>query len=259
MELLQSLYLTQMMHTISSAMTVPVVVALLLFIVYAIYTIGSLVVEAAVERRRYCAKVPALVAQLEECDPAKIEDVIAKSGLLVNQQDDLRELASYLYLPEDGRTEVAKRLLANERAAFKKTVSISDALSKIAPMVGLMGTLIPLGPGLVALGAGEVSTLSSAMQFAFDTTVAGLLAAIVFFVATKLRRSWYSDYLVSMEACFNALLEKGELMHQSGYVFDRAVWRYDKSGRHAVSEALDEPAGNAATASAGSAPAGEAE
>lgn len=236
MELLQSLYLTQMMHTISSAMTVPVVVVLLLFIVYAVYTIGTLVVEALVERRRYCAKVPALVAQLEECESADVDDVIAKSGLLVNQQDDLRELASYLYLPQDGRTEVAKRLLANERASYKKVVSISDALSKIAPMVGLMGTLIPLGPGLVALGGGDVSSLSSAMQFAFDTTVAGLLAAIVFFVATKLRRSWYSDYLVSMEACFNALLEKGELMHQSGYEFERRVWRYDKAGRRAVSE-----------------------
>ncbi len=236
MELLQSLYLTQMMHTISSAMTVPVVVVLLLFIVYAVYIIGTLVVEALVERRRYCAKVPALVAQLEECDPTDVDDVIAKSGLLVNQQDDLRELVSYLYLPQDGRTEVAKRLLANERAAYKKTVSISDALSKIAPMVGLMGTLIPLGPGLVALGGGDVSSLSSAMQFAFDTTVAGLLAAIVFFVATKLRRSWYSDYLVSMESCFNALLEKGEFMHQSGYEFERRVWRYDKAGRRAVSE-----------------------
>lgn len=240
MELLQSLYLTQMMHTISSAMTVPVVVVLLLFIVYAIYTIGTLIVEALVERKRYSAKIPALVAQLEECNPANIEDVIANSGLLVNQQDDLRELASYLYLPEDGRTEVAKRLLANERAAYKKAVSISDALAKIAPMVGLMGTLIPLGPGLVALGGGDTSTLSSAMQFAFDTTVAGLLAAIVFFVATKLRRAWYSDYLVSMESCFNALLEKGELIHQSGYEFDRKLWRYDDAGRRAVSEPVGE-------------------
>lgn len=239
MELLKSLYLTQMMHTVSSAMTVPVVIVLLLALVYAIYTVGSLIVEALVERKRYCAKVPELVARLEEAKPDELTRVIDEAGLLVDQADDLKELVSYLYLPTDGRTEVAKRLLANQRQAYQKQINKSDMLAKIAPMVGLMGTLIPLGPGLVGLGNGDVQTLSNSMQFAFDTTVAGLLAAIVFFFATKVRRSWYSDYLVSMEAAFNALLEKGELMHAEGYSFDKSVWHYDAAGRRAVAEQLE--------------------
>lgn len=239
MELLRSLYLTQMMHTVSDAMTVPVVVVLLLFLVYGVYTIGSLIVEVAVERKRYCAKVPELVARLEEARPEGLGQVIDDAGLLVNQADDLKELVSYLYLPQDGRTEVAKRLLANQRQAYQKAVNRTDALAKIAPMVGLMGTLIPLGPGLVALGNGDVQTLSASMQFAFDTTVAGLLAAVVFFIATKVRRAWYSDYLVSMEAAFNALLEKGELMHAEGYAFEKSVWHYDKMGRRAIAEQLE--------------------
>lgn len=239
MELLKSLYLTQMMHTISDAMTVPVVVVLLLCLVYAVYTIGSLIVEVAVERKRYCAKVPELVARIEEAQPEELTRVIDEGGLLVDQADDLKELVSYLYLPCDGRTEVAKRLLANQRQAYQKQINKTDVLAKITPMIGLMGTLIPLGPGLVGLGNGDVQTLSSSMQFAFDTTVAGLLGAVVFFVATKVRRSWYSDYLVSMEAAFNALLEKGELMHDEGYAFDKTVWHYDASGRHAAAEQLE--------------------
>lgn len=239
MELLKSLYLTQMMHTVSDAMTVPVVVVLLLFLVYGVYTIGSLIVEVAVERKRYCAKVPELVARLEEARPEELGQVIDDAGLLVSQADDLKELVSYLYLPQDGRTEVAKRLLANQRQAYQKVINRTDALSKIAPMIGLMGTLIPLGPGLVGLGNGDVQTLSASMQFAFDTTVAGLLAAVVFFIATKVRRAWYSDYLVSMEAAFNALLEKGELMHAEGYTFEKSVWHYDKMGRRAVAEQLE--------------------
>lgn len=240
MEILQSLYLTQMMHAISSAMAVPVAIVLMLFLVYAIYTIGTLVVEAVVERKRYNAKIPELVARIEETQPDGLKNVIANSGLLVSQQDDLHELVSYLYLLQDGRTEVAKRLLANERQTYMKAIGRVDALSKLAPMFGLMGTLIPLGPGLTALGGGDVSSLSSAMQFAFDTTVAGLLAAVVFFVATKIRRSWYGDYLVSMEAAFNALLEKGDLMHADGYEFKRSVWHYDAAGRNAVEQTLEE-------------------
>ena len=155
MEFLQSVYLTQMMHTISEAMTVPVVVILLVLIVYSVYTIGSLVVEAAVERRSYSVRVPELVARIETCEPAELGDVIDKSGLLRAQADDLHELADYLYLPEDGRTEVAKRLLANEEGAHRRMVDHVDVSAKVAPMLGLMGTLIPLGPGIEALGRGE--------------------------------------------------------------------------------------------------------
>ena len=225
MEVLQSLYLTQTIHTISGVMMVPVAVILLLLVAYAIYTVGGLLVEVFVERKRYSARIPELVAQLEESQPSQLSCVIDESGLLLSQRNDLQELLRYLYLPVDGRTEVAKRLLANERAAWKKTIDKTDVASKAAPMIGLMGTLIPLGPGLVALGAGNVETLSSSMQFAFDTTVAGLAVAVVCMIATRVRRAWYSDYLVSMEAAFNALLEKGQILHDQGYRFERAASR----------------------------------
>jgi len=76
----------------------------------------------------------------------------------------------------------------------------TDFLTRIAPMLGLMGTLIPLGPGLAALGEGELSILTTAMSVAFDTTVLGLLVGIVGFVAGRLRRRWYEQTLTQMEA-----------------------------------------------------------
>lgn len=75
----------------------------------------------------------------------------------------------------------------------------TDFLTRIAPMLGLMGTLIPLGPGLAALGEGELSILTTAMSVAFDTTVLGLLVGIVGFVAGRLRRRWYEQTLNLME------------------------------------------------------------
>lgn len=65
-------------------------------------------------------------------------------------------------------------------------------------MLGLMGTLIPLGPGLAALGEGELTILTTAMTVAFDTTVIGLLAGIIGFVLGRMRRRWYD---AAMEAC----------------------------------------------------------
>ncbi|WP_417500291.1 MotA/TolQ/ExbB proton channel family protein [Methylophaga sp.] len=87
---------------------------------------------------------------------------------------------------------------AFEALAFKR-IERSDFLARIAPMLGLMGTLIPLGPGLSALGNGELSILTTAMSVAFDTTVLGLFVGIIGFVLGRLRRRWYDEILTTME------------------------------------------------------------
>tara|TARA_R110001606_G_scaffold399222_1_gene582299 strand:+ start:28307 stop:28762 length:456 start_codon:yes stop_codon:yes gene_type:complete len=80
-----------------------------------------------------------------------------------------------------------------------RRIERSDFLARIAPMLGLMGTLIPLGPGLSALGTGELSILTTAMSVAFDTTVLGLFIGIVGFVLGRIRRRWYDTALTTME------------------------------------------------------------
>lgn len=257
MDILNSLYLNDILHTLGSVVLVPVVVLLLLLIVYSLCTIGSLVVEAVCERRRYRAAIPELVARLEAADPDDLSRVIDESGLLRQHKDDLDELVNYLYLPEDGRTEVAKRLLANESFAYKKATGRLDLASKVSPMLGLMATLIPLGPGVVAMGQGDTQTLSSSLLVAFDGTVAGLLTAVVCMTASRLRKRWYADYLVSLEAAMNTLLEKASIMHAQGYEFSPAAFEYDKAGRTAVKRPLT--AANIPAAGQGGDGRGEAE
>ena len=81
----------------------------------------------------------------------------------------------------------------------KKRIERADFITRLAPMLGLMGTLIPLGPGLAALGDGNVKILSTAMSVAFDTTVLGLLCGMIGFVIARLRRRWYDRALTQME------------------------------------------------------------
>lgn len=82
----------------------------------------------------------------------------------------------------------------------KRRIERSDFMARIAPMLGLMGTLIPLGPGLSALGEGDLSVLTTAMSVAFDTTVLGLFVGIIGFVIGRVRRRWYEAILTQMEA-----------------------------------------------------------
>jgi len=80
-------------------------------------------------------------------------------------------------------------------------------VARLGPMLGLMATLIPLGPGLIALGQGDTKTLADSLLTAFDATVTGLAAAAIAFAISRLRKRWYEDYLSSLEALMEGLLE----------------------------------------------------
>jgi len=85
-----------------------------------------------------------------------------------------------------------------ERRAHRR-IERADILTRTAPMLGLMATLISLGPGLTALSNGSLGQLAAAMLTAFDTTVLGLAAGIVGFVIGRLRRRWYDEALTRWE------------------------------------------------------------
>ena len=70
-----------------------------------------------------------------------------------------------------------------------------------------MGTLIPMGPGLAALGAGDVTALAQAIIIAFDTTVVGLAAGGIAYVVSKIRRRWYEDNLSTLDTLAESVLE----------------------------------------------------
>lgn len=84
-------------------------------------------------------------------------------------------------------------------ARARRRIDRADFLSRIGPMLGLMGTLIPLGPGLAALGRGELAQLAQAVTVAFNTTVLGLLIGILGFVIGRLRRRWYDGAMETLE------------------------------------------------------------
>lgn len=90
---------------------------------------------------------------------------------------------------------VLKNFQKQHLSAFEsyasKRLERSDLLAKGGPILGLMGTLIPLGPGLAALNSGNLDILSTAIIVAFDTTVIGLLAGLIAFIVARMRRRWY--------------------------------------------------------------------
>ncbi len=125
---------------------------------------------------------PALLALVAACAIA-----LAEAGLALGERLwGLRRLAA------------VGDVLAVQRVA-RHRLERADLLARIPPMLGLMATIIPLGPGLAALGQGNPGELASAVTVAFDATVLGLVAGIGGLVVGKLRRRWYEELLEGME------------------------------------------------------------
>ena len=193
------------LRAVSGALEVPVVVLLVLFLLAAVALVGWLIAEYCTERRHLKVALPALMEQLRTADDR--EAVIEQSGLLRRQKDALLELLRHPDFTDATREALAVELLEREQDRYDNIVKISELLARLAPMLGLLGTLIPLGPGIIALGQGDTYTLSTSLLTAFDTTIAGLVAAAFAIVVSSTRRRWYREYGSLLEALCTEVLE----------------------------------------------------
>ncbi|MCK5164494.1 MAG: MotA/TolQ/ExbB proton channel family protein [Desulfobacula sp.] len=72
-------------------------------------------------------------------------------------------------------------------------------LVRLAPSLGLIGTLIPMGTGLAALGQGDMTKLSSDLVIAFTTTVVGLAIGMIAFFFYTIKKGWVQQDLKNIE------------------------------------------------------------
>ena len=76
---------------------------------------------------------------------------------------------------------------------------------KLGPMLGLMGTLIPMGPALVGLAAGDITSMAYNMQVAFATTVVGIMTAVIGIITLQVKQRWYAHELNDLEYIYKLL------------------------------------------------------
>lgn len=103
-----------------------------------------------------------------------------------------------------GLRRAAARSPRRLEALARKRIGRADMAARVGPTLGLMGTLIPLGPGIAAMGRGDFATLAEAVATAFDTTVLGLLIGLAGYLIGRWRRVAYDAALNALEAAAHA-------------------------------------------------------
>ncbi|NHM27596.1 MotA/TolQ/ExbB proton channel family protein [Desulfofundulus sp. TPOSR] len=195
-------YLAKILHAASQSLLIPDIVGLLFFLVFAFMELGSFVAE--MRRRKVIQPVNLLevihdVGGVSLWQMRNLQQVLDSSALNPRQKKLVSDLLAKPGLSPEVRRLVAQDILDREEFRFKQTLDKTDLLAKLSPVFGLMGTLIPLGPGLAALGQGDVRGLSEAVIIAFDTTVVGVAAGAVGALISRVRRRWYEQDLRYLE------------------------------------------------------------
>ena len=109
-----------------------------------------------------------------------------------------------LLLGSLSRTRVLKALADAELESSRK-LERTRMMIRFGPILGLMGTLIPISPALVALAKGDVTQLSNNLVIAFSTTVVGLLIGGLGYLITTVRDRYYQQDTVDLEYVLDRL------------------------------------------------------
>lgn len=196
------------LRAVASSLQIPTIIILLLLILATIVLLGTFIAELFTERKALKVNIPALIDDMQGKNTTELDAVVSGSGLLKRQKEAAHELIVRIKYPNDTREALARQIISDEEARYNKITKATDIIARVAPMFGLMGTLIPLGPGLIALAQGDTKTLSESLLIAFDTTVAGLISAAVAYVISGIRKGWYEKYMVGLETIMETILEE---------------------------------------------------
>ena len=110
---------------------------------------------------------------------------------------------------EDRSTEAEiENFLQEKTLSIWKSLDRSRMVIRIGPGLGLIGTLIPMGTGLAALGQGDMTKLSSDLVIAFTTTVVGLAVGIVAYFFYSIKRRWVEEDIKNIELATEILANK---------------------------------------------------
>ena len=203
--------LTSLIHIISESLLTPVVIILVIFVVIAILCLGGVINERISRKPIKSEEFEKLVRDISfASSSSEIDNFVNDSNLFDWQKDILVKIARNHDIDSKARKALATELISSEETKLIKSTNKTDILVRLGPIMGLLGTLIPLGPGLAALGSGDITTLAESLTIAFDTTVTGLAVGAIGYLISKFRKQWYEADLINVETLAEVELESLE-------------------------------------------------
>jgi biopolymer transport protein ExbB/TolQ len=201
--------LVETLYFLSTGLLLPVLIILIACMASQLMTLGGLIREA-IDRHRTANRWREFLAELRK-DVCEAEDFyqLPLTGYAAQFQRETRTIR---------HNELAvKKCLEDLEIAISKRLARLSIQTRVGPMLGLVGTLLPLGPALTGLASGDIQALAGNLIIAFTTTVFGILVGAFAYAVSLIRRAWYEQDLSDLDFIVAVLLA-ADRDSQSSYV-----------------------------------------
>ena len=169
----------ELMYLMSDFFMAPVLILLMILFAYSLYALGAFFTQAAQRRKHRVAFQRALDGDLKAPIAGyPLVSLLAGNKRLTKDQLDV--------------------------AALEDMDGVRTA-SRLAPMLGLIATMVPMGPALKSLADGNVQGISENLIIAFSAVVFGLVIASITFWIASIKRRWLAVELVALTPLVDAL------------------------------------------------------
>lgn len=159
----------------SELLMAPIIVLICFLVVYAIYALGRFCSQYLVRKQNK-------LAYTRQISTLNNEQATTHAGYPIHNYFIKNPMAS-----DDELEVVALKQLENLRI-----------VTRIAPMLGLIATMIPMGPALQALADGNIQGISENLIIAFAAVIWGLVISSLTFWPASVKKRWCANELINI-------------------------------------------------------------
>lgn len=183
----------QTMYQLSDFFMAPVLCLIALLFIYSLFAAGQFFSQTMQRRRHYKSFLQLLNSKLGSNPALKLNGYPMAS--LANEMPNISQ----------DQLDVA---------ALKELEGVRN-VSRLAPMLGLIATMIPMGPALKSLADGNIQGISENLIVAFSAVIFGLIIASITFWIASVKKRWMVEELVALMPLINKEAEKKPQEHSN--------------------------------------------
>lgn len=162
----------QLMADVSELFMAPVIIAILIMFIYGLFAAGRFVSQSLIRRK-------GAINYLRDVQQAKLQPI---PGYQIHNY--------FVQNPQASEDEL-------QVFALKKLETLR-IVTRLSPMLGLVATMVPMGPALKALADGNIQGISENLIIAFAAVIWGLVVSILTFWPASVKKRWYADEMINV-------------------------------------------------------------
>jgi len=188
----------QILYWLTTGLLVPVIIILLYAFVRVMFQVGGTFSLYLSRLKTYKVLTPYL------SNPTSTT-MLPNNQITFIEKNNLLEIFLQRIIEHKSNRLFCQKMLSDFEIECEGELSAAKGLTKTGPILGLMGTLIPLGPALVGLAEGNIVSMAQNLQVAFSTTVIGVLVGGIGYLIQLNKQRWFAQDLNTLEFIFESI------------------------------------------------------